>query len=82
VLFRLVTRNALGFRRVFFVLAGFLNPVNAELELDLPNPRAVKKLERADAKEHMMVRFDEEEPIGAPVSVRDRDGKSAASAVE
>jgi hypothetical protein len=42
----------------------------------------VKKLERADAKEHMMVRFDDEEPIGAPVSVRDRDDKSAASATE
>lgn len=25
----------------------------------------------------MMVRFDEEEPSGAPVSVRDRDGQSA-----
>jgi hypothetical protein len=33
-------------------------------------------------KEHMMVRFDEEEPIGSPASVRDRDGKSAASAAE
>jgi hypothetical protein len=30
----------------------------------------------------MMVRFDEEEPSGAPVSVRDRDGQSAASAAE
>jgi hypothetical protein len=44
--------------------------------------RAVKKLERAEDKERMMVRFDEEDPSGAPVSVRDRDGESAASAAE
>jgi len=44
--------------------------------------RTVKKLERAEENEHMMVRFDEEEPSGAPVSVRDRDGQSAASAAE
>jgi hypothetical protein len=42
----------------------------------------VKKLERAEDKEHMMVRFDEEEPSGAAVSVRDRDVESAASAAE
>jgi hypothetical protein len=42
----------------------------------------VKKLERTEGKERMMVRFDEEEPSGAPVSVRDRDGESAASAAE
>jgi hypothetical protein len=41
-----------------------------------------KKLERAEDKERMMVRFDEEDPSGAPVSVRDRDGESAASAAE
>jgi hypothetical protein len=45
-------------------------------------PRSVKKLERAKDKEHMMVRFDEEEPSGAPVSVRDGDGESAASVAE
>jgi hypothetical protein len=44
--------------------------------------RTVKKLARADDKEHMMVRFDEEESSGAPISVRDRNGKSAASAAE
>ena len=44
--------------------------------------RTVKKLERAEGKERMMVRFDEEEPSGAPVSVRDRDGESAASGAE
>jgi putative transposase len=45
-------------------------------------PRLVKKLERAEDKERMMVRFDEEDPSGAPVSVRDRDRESAASAAE
>jgi hypothetical protein len=44
--------------------------------------RLVKELERAEDKEHMMVRFDEEEPSGAPVSVRDRDGESATPAAE
>jgi hypothetical protein len=42
----------------------------------------VKKLERAEDKERMMVRFDEEDSSGAPVSVRDRDGESATSAAE
>ena len=42
----------------------------------------VKKFARAEDKEHMMVRLDEEEPSGAPVSLRDRDGESAASAAE
>jgi hypothetical protein len=42
----------------------------------------VKELERAEDEEHMMVRFDEEEPGGAPASVRDRNGQSAASAAE
>ena len=45
-------------------------------------PRSVKKLECAEDKERMMVRFDEEEPSGAPVSVRDRDGESAISAAQ
>jgi hypothetical protein len=45
-------------------------------------PRTVKKLERAEDKERMMVRFDEEDPSGAPVSIRDRHGESAASAAE
>ena len=40
--------------------------------------RAVKKLERAEDKERMMVRFDEEDPSGARVRIRDRDGDSAA----
>jgi hypothetical protein len=44
--------------------------------------RSVKKLERAEDKERMMVRFDEEDPSGAPVSIRDRNGKSAASGAE
>jgi hypothetical protein len=44
--------------------------------------RSVKKLKRAGDKERMMVRFDEEEPSGAPVSLRDRDGQSATSAAE
>ena len=44
--------------------------------------RTVNKLERTEAKEHMMVRSDEEDPSGAPVSVRDRDGESAASATQ
>ena len=44
--------------------------------------RTVKKLERAEGKEHMMVRFDEEESSGAPVSVRERDGESPAAAAE
>jgi ADP-ribosylglycohydrolase len=44
--------------------------------------RLVKELERTEDKEHMMVRFDEKEPRGAPVSVRDRDGESATSAAE
>ena len=44
--------------------------------------RIVKKLERAEDKERMMVRFDEEEPSGAPLSVRYRDGESAASAAK
>jgi hypothetical protein len=46
------------------------------------SPRSVKKLERAECKERMMVRLHEEHPSGASVSVRDRDGKSAASAAE
>jgi hypothetical protein len=37
------------------------------------SPRLVKKLERAE---------DKEDPSGAPVSVCDRDGESAASAAE
>ena len=37
-------------------------------------PREVKKLERAEDKERMMVRFDEQDPSGAPASVLDRDG--------
>jgi len=41
----------------------------------------VKKLEHAEDKERMM-RFDEEDPSGASVSVRDRDGESAASAAQ
>jgi hypothetical protein len=45
-------------------------------------PRIVKKLERAEEKEHMMVRFDEEDPSGAPARIRNRDGESAASAAE
>jgi hypothetical protein len=44
--------------------------------------RIVKKLERAEDKEPMMVRFDEEEASGVPVSVRDRDAEAAASAAE
>jgi hypothetical protein len=48
----------------------------------LIRPRTVKKLERAEDKERMMVRFDEKDPSGASVSVRDRDGESAASAAE
>jgi hypothetical protein len=44
--------------------------------------RSVKKLEHADDKGRMMVRFDEENTSGAPVSVRDRDGESSASAAE
>jgi hypothetical protein len=50
--------------------------------LALARCRSVKKLERAEDKERMMVRFDEEDPSGAPVSIRDRDGESAASAAE
>jgi hypothetical protein len=45
-------------------------------------PRSVKKLERAEDKERMMVRFHEDYASGAPVSVRDREGESAASAAE
>ena len=45
-------------------------------------PRSVKKLERPNDKHRMMVRFDEDNTSGAPVSVRDRDGESAASAAE
>ena len=44
--------------------------------------RSVNKLECAEDKERMMVRFDEEEPSGTPVSVRDRDGESATSIAE
>ena len=44
--------------------------------------RSVKKLERAEDKERMMVRLREEHASGAPVSVRDRDGESAAFAAE
>jgi hypothetical protein len=44
--------------------------------------RKVKKLERAEGKESMMVRFGEDHAGGAPVSVCDRDGESAASAAE
>ena len=46
------------------------------------HPRLVKKLGRAEDEERMMVRFDEEDPSGAPDSVRDRDAESAASAAE
>ena len=42
----------------------------------------VKKIERTERKERMMVRFDEEDASGAPISIRDRDGESAASAAE
>jgi hypothetical protein len=42
----------------------------------------LKKLEHAEDKERMMVRFDEEDTSGAPVSVRDRNVESAASAAE
>lgn len=45
-------------------------------------PGTVKKLERAEEKEHVIVRFDEEEPSGAPVSLRNRHGQSATSASE
>ena len=51
-------------------------------DVRLFQPRSVKKLERAEDKERMMVRFDEEDSSGAPVSVRDRDGEAAASAAE
>jgi hypothetical protein len=44
--------------------------------------RLVKKLERAEDKERMMIRFNEEEPSGAPVSLRYQDGESTASAAE
>jgi hypothetical protein len=44
--------------------------------------RSVKKLERAEDKERMMVRLHEEHASGAFVSVRDRDGESAAFAAE
>jgi hypothetical protein len=44
--------------------------------------RKVKKFERAESKESMMVRFHEDYASGAPVSVCDRDGESAASAAE
>jgi hypothetical protein len=46
------------------------------------HPRLVKKLGRAEDEERMMVRFDKEDPSGAPDSVRDRHGESAASAAE
>jgi hypothetical protein len=44
--------------------------------------RSVKTLEHPKDKERMMVRFDEESTSGTPVSVRDRDGESAASPAE
>jgi hypothetical protein len=44
--------------------------------------RKVKKPERAETKESMMVRFHEDHASGAPVSVRDRDSESAASTAE
>jgi hypothetical protein len=40
-----------------------------------------QKNEGAEDKERM-VRFDEEDPSGAAFGLRDRDGESAASAVE
>jgi hypothetical protein len=44
--------------------------------------RSVKKFQRPKDKHRMIVRFDEDNTSGAPVSVRDRDGESAASAAE
>ena len=44
--------------------------------------RRVKKLYRAEGEARMMVRFDEEESGSAPISVRERDGESAAAAAE
>ena len=45
-------------------------------------PVRSKKLERDGDRERMMVRFDEEDSSGAPVSVRDRNGESAPFAPE
>ena len=49
-------------------------PVSEVLE----HARSVNKIEQAEDKERMIVRFDEEDPSGAPVSVRDRDDESFA----
>jgi len=42
----------------------------------------VRKLEHLKEKQLMMGRFDEENTSGAPLSIRDRDGESAASSAE
>jgi hypothetical protein len=44
--------------------------------------RSVKKFERDEDKERMMVRLHEEHASCAPVGVRDRDSESAAFAAE
>jgi hypothetical protein len=59
-----------------------INPFTIATAPEGEHARLVKKLDRAEEKEHMMVRFDEEDPSGTPVNVRDRDGESAASAAE
>jgi hypothetical protein len=45
-------------------------------------PVRSKKLERAEGEESMRMRFRDDHAGGAPVSVCDRDGESAASAAE